>query len=510
MHTITFSTSTEVFKDKPTKYQLTQAKFTRREGTVMDLYQSIIDGHITMYTFKDNKRKNDNFIQTSHILLDYDDTSTPPQEAEQVLINNGLTPCFYYTTASHTEEKPRYRLCFVLKNPVTDAYTYKRLWNLLTAKIESIIPTLTPDKKTSDAARMSAGYVKKEHSSCKFNFDYTEVDFEALDCGKDGKCATKRLDGKSVQCTQKDYGTYFKDYGLLKDVCGTGTAKPIFHSNADMVVFFDRYRKLIIPSVTPVGFGAAEEYKIVDTPVYEVRYPFHKLRDKQKRKKCLYMWGCIRRLIKPEATFDDILVTLIEDAYRKIETGVLYWDSKEGKPVPQNPVTIKDIIKIAADVMDTSEAEIKDNINPTKRKIMFNPNLKFKPGYKNKLRTLATMDIVNRLKHDGTISLENLNRELETIGLKPIKEATYRRKYVYVPRQKKEKKQDTGKKPVKFKKTKQMAKFYNPNISFNACFEMMKSKGIDISRSAVYKYYKKMKENFENQENSCTFAVVNS
>lgn len=503
MNTITFSTSTEVFKQKPTEHQLTQAKFTRREGTVMDLYKSIIDGHITMYTFKNDKRKNDNFIQTSHILLDYDDTSTQPQEAEQVLINNGLTPAFYYTTARHTEEKPRYRLCFVLKNPVTDAYSYKRLWNLLTAKIESILPTLTPDKRTSDAARLSAGYVKKEHSSYHFNFSYTEVDFEALE---DEPIPERR----SAKCTQKDYGTYFKDYGLLKDVCGTGTAKPNFHSNADMVVFFDRYSKLIIPSVTPVEFGASEEYKIVDTPVYEVRYPFHKLRDKQKRKNCLYMWGCIRRLIKPEATFDDILVTLIEDAYRKIETGVLYWDSKEGKPVPQNPVTIKDIIKIAADVMDTSEAEIKDNINPTKRKIMFNPNLKFKPGYKNKLRTLATMDIVNRLKHDGTISLENLNRELETIGLKQIKEATYRRKYVYVPRQKKEKKQDTGKNPVKFKKTKQMAKFYNPNISFNACFEMMKSKGIDISRSAVYKYYKKMKENFENQENSCTFAVVNT
>lgn len=498
MHTITFSTSTEVFKGKPTDYQLSQAKFTRREGTVMDLYQSIIDGHITTYTFKDNKRKNVNFIQTSHILLDYDDTSTHPQEAEQVLINNGLTPAFYYTTASHTEENPRYRLCFVLKKPVTDADEYKRLWRLLTAKIKSIIPTLTPDKKTSDAARMSAGYVKKEHSSHHFNFDYTEVVFEALD---------SETDGKSVQDTQKDYGSYFNDKRLLKDVCGTGTAKPNLHSNADMVVFFDRYRKLIIPSVTPVEFGADEEYKIVDTPVYEVRYPFHKLRDKQKRKKCLYMWGCIRRLIKPEATFDEILVTLIEDAYRKIETGVFYWDSKEGKPVPQNPVAIKDIIKIAADVMDTSEAEIKDNINPTKRKIMFNPNLKFKPGYKNKLRTLATMDIVNRLKHDGTISLENLNRELETIGLKPIKEATYRRKYVYVPMQKKEKKQDTGKKPVKFKKTKQMAKFYDPNISFNACFEMMKSKGIDISRSAVYKYYKKMKENFENQENRRTFAV---
>lgn len=516
MHTITFSTSTRRYANKPTQNEFPLVTFRTVETTVRGLYESVIEGHVTAYTFNASSaifgnydRAVRNFNSTQHIMFDFDYTTIQPKDAEQVLINNGLTPAFYYTTARHTNKAPRYRMCFVLKNPVTDAAEYKRLWELLSYKIESVIPNLTADRKASDAARMFVGHVANEHSTHHFNDDYNEIDVEAL-AGEFKELRTRKP-RQAKRRPKKDYQNYFKDKTLLAFCEGNGIVPIDFKTNPYMVSFFDIFSELILPDKTCVDFNDDEDYRIVGD-VYEVKYPRRMLVDGMRRRYNLFANGCKRRLIKPGATFEEILVTLIRDAYMHISFNaepITYSKDGQQKSIPQEPLTIMDIIQVAVDVMEADENYLKRKIHPLKQKYMINPVLKFTPGYQNRIKTVITNDLVKKLAEDNNLSIESLNRELETVGLKPIKEATYRRKYAPKVKEKKEKKQDTGKKPVKFKKTKQMAKFYNPNISFNACFEIMKKQGIDISRSAVYKYYKKMKENFVNQEISCTFAVEN-
>lgn len=97
--------------------------------------------------------------------IDNETTNEPLLTINQALeickVNN-ILPAFYYYTFSHTEQKPKFRLCFICKEVITDT-------NIRAAIIESLI-SLFPqsDKACLNADRMFLG-CNQEHIICDEN-----------------------------------------------------------------------------------------------------------------------------------------------------------------------------------------------------------------------------------------------------------------------------------------------------------------------------------------------------
>jgi hypothetical protein len=100
-----------------------------------------------------HRRKKDNFASAQHTGLDFDtedERSTLAVLAADPFI--ARYAALLYTTASHTPDKPRARVLFVLDEVVTDPVEYRRLTVALMAHYGT-----TPDAKTKDPARLWYG-----------------------------------------------------------------------------------------------------------------------------------------------------------------------------------------------------------------------------------------------------------------------------------------------------------------------------------------------------------------
>lgn len=101
--------------------------------------------------FKENKRRNANWLQQSVFALDFDDGLTP-DEAIKIATNYGITPNVVYTSFSDTPELRKFRVLFFLDKVITDKKEAKfiilNLMNMYDGKA---------DKACKDYARMFFG-----------------------------------------------------------------------------------------------------------------------------------------------------------------------------------------------------------------------------------------------------------------------------------------------------------------------------------------------------------------
>lgn len=97
-------------------------------------------------------RKKDNFISAQHLGLDFDTedarSSLDTLQADEFISKYGA---LLYTTASHTPQKPRARVLFILEQPITDPEQYRRAALALIARYGMV------DEHCKDAARVWFG-----------------------------------------------------------------------------------------------------------------------------------------------------------------------------------------------------------------------------------------------------------------------------------------------------------------------------------------------------------------
>lgn len=100
------------------------------------------------------KRNGESFISAQIVGVDIDHNARPFDDlANDPYLNKYAS--FAYTTASHNEEHARYRIMFVLENPVTNAEEYKRLVTVLSTRFGG-------DKNARDATRLWFGNPKAQ------------------------------------------------------------------------------------------------------------------------------------------------------------------------------------------------------------------------------------------------------------------------------------------------------------------------------------------------------------
>lgn len=142
------------------------------ELTIQELAEKLINGYTLLpCIMKDNKRNKKNFIESSLILLDFDNSQKI--NGEYIKIDNYISyneiqehsfikenACFIYRTFSNTDEINRFRVVFKLQYPIKN----KNQYEILVKKLLNVFPTA--DISCKDVTRLFYG-----------GSEYTEISF---------------------------------------------------------------------------------------------------------------------------------------------------------------------------------------------------------------------------------------------------------------------------------------------------------------------------------------------
>lgn len=516
-----YNISNEPQQLKPQKSDFREIRYHNVTTSLSELFNNLVNGFMVTYNFKDNdndikttlypsERNTDNFHSTDFMLFDFDNCTIPPQQAIKELNQNHIYPAFVYTTYNHKNPDKtvegrdnRYRICLTLDSTISTPDEYNYVYSLCCAKFKQINSELIADNQCSDCSRIFCGTTQTDNSFNKYFLEYSPVSVNRL---KNEFGHIKKIPVKSVRKLKKencDYTTYFNDEYLMKLCLGYhNEVKKIDIRNwFELIDIIERFKHLYIPRHTPITYNYSDreehEFTTLKEPFYEVMLPKNniKLIDGKHRRKWLWHWGCTRRLIKPDSTFDEILISLLADARHSISfnqdkpANV----NKDGTIVEQILLTIDDIMEISKNVIDSNLEDLKQhkNLQPRFQKLI--PigygEIKLKRGWQKRRQTLLTQKIVDELKYKGELNLFNLNCELLNNGMEQITAETFRKKYQ--PKQAKKNKP----KPVKQPKTKKydlVERYYNPNITAYRCFHIMIEAGEKISKRMVHIYYADM------------------
>lgn len=123
---------TKAFDRKPTTQDIAGIKKRLQGGTapeqvtIAELMEKIGSGHSISPAVMDGTRAND-WQEQQLFMVDIDNIRSDepvftPQQALKICKENDLQPIFYYYTFSHSKDKPKYRLAFVMDKVITEAY----------------------------------------------------------------------------------------------------------------------------------------------------------------------------------------------------------------------------------------------------------------------------------------------------------------------------------------------------------------------------------------------------
>jgi len=141
--------------------------FTTIDDTLDRLLEVIRDGWAFSFCFADEIRKTANFLSADIIPIDIDGGMSFSEAKDDPIVKKYCS--LIYTTASHTPEKQRFRLLFVLPRTITDAKEVK-------AASYALARRLGGDLASTDAARISFGA-----SNCYAEILGNELSEEYLD-----------------------------------------------------------------------------------------------------------------------------------------------------------------------------------------------------------------------------------------------------------------------------------------------------------------------------------------
>lgn len=147
------------FKNKPMGYEVSQIQFRLRneksikELSIAELFDDIKKGYTFVPAVLRNGAKNENWEQQEIIFIDVDNESDmiiTPHQALSILKTYNIEPIGYYYTFSSKNEKPKYRLVFLLNKPTSEI-------NKVEFIINSLIKLVNGDEACKNLSRIFYG-----------------------------------------------------------------------------------------------------------------------------------------------------------------------------------------------------------------------------------------------------------------------------------------------------------------------------------------------------------------
>lgn len=156
------------YKEKPDKKQIAMIQkrigACKRTITIEEFMQAIENGaSFKAAALNGNKNADWESQQVFALDIDNDDASIArygvlmPEDAVKRFEGLGVSPAFYYESFSSNEKRPKFRLIFIVRNPVTDI----RIRNAIQIALMTIMPEA--DKACKDLSRLFFG----TNSECK-------------------------------------------------------------------------------------------------------------------------------------------------------------------------------------------------------------------------------------------------------------------------------------------------------------------------------------------------------
>ena len=309
------------------KYGTESLRFAERKVTVDEIVDLIGDGYAFCATFElnngelmwkkqeDGKRKcicpvlkdgymsmtvkRDEFFKGSQIVsIDIDDTQY--NNVEDYIEQLTFIPTFAYTSYSDSPTKRKFRLCYVMSQPLNSIEEYKEVANTIHYTAEQDTQEPISDKCGEKASQYFNGTNLNAGAELyKYYVVYDRADFPTIEQEQ----VDEDLNAK-VKCE------FDKDTVKAME---TQSYQKFMHRNSLKYQYFYQ---------SEIDWKEGEKWRAVDDSFVSLCYRWRgtgeieKYKDGEHRRRKLKTYACLRRIIKPTVTPTELLFNLYVDRER--------------------------------------------------------------------------------------------------------------------------------------------------------------------------------------------------
>ena len=265
----------------------------QEDGSKKCICPVLKDGYMSMTV------KRDEFFKGSQIVsIDIDDTQYT--NVEDYIEQLTFIPTFAYTSYSDSPTKRKFRLCYVMSQPLNSIEEYKEVANTIHYTAEQDTQEPISDKCGEKASQYFNGTNLKAGAELyKYYVVYDRADFPTIEQEQ----VDEDLNAK-VKCE------FDKDTVKAME---TQTYKKFLHRHSLRYQYFYQ---------SDIDWKDGEKWRAVDSSFVSLCYRWRgtgeieKYKDGEHRRRHLKTYACLRRLIKPSTTPTELLFNLYVDRER--------------------------------------------------------------------------------------------------------------------------------------------------------------------------------------------------
>lgn len=372
------SYSISSYNAKPTSDQIKYMHFAMSKTNVNEFADKISSGYAycAVYDYDDfgmSQKKDSNFAYTQVISVDVDKTTTPLNEALEML---HTTPTVAYNTFSNgNNDLYCYRFVYIFQEPIESIKQAK----LYTLALNQIVSEELHIKTDANACKVSQ-YFNGTNDTNVFVSDcvYELSDFNIDDINGQSNAYKEEHHNIALDVHFENDTTLIKDFWKLN--------LTEFLYKYDSIMPNIQNSKIDIPSEDEPFIDIPSDYReikrywylLVDEKGNKLDY-IRKIKDGEGRRKKLFINGIIRRLINPQITFENMLHNIT-------------WEFVTYMINDGNKITKAILFSIVQDIMKTDMTRYSE-LGKTTRKWMVNPYFSTKYG-------MSKREVINKFKHN--------------------------------------------------------------------------------------------------------------
>lgn len=313
----------------------------QEDGSKKCICPVLKDGYMSMTV------KRDEFFKGSQIVsIDIDDTQY--NNVEDYIEQLTFIPTFAYTSYSDSPTKRKFRLCYVMSQPLNSIEEYKEVANTIHYTAEQDTQEPISDKCGEKASQYFNGTNLNAGAELyKYYVVYDRADFPTIEQEQ----VDEDLNAK-VKCE------FDKDTVKAME---TQSYQKFMHRNSLKYQYFYQ---------SEIDWKDGEKWRAVDDSFVSLCYRWRgtgeieKYKDGEHRRRKLKTYACLRRIIKPTVTPTELLFNLYIDRERFFD------NSDAALTIEVLKTKVNAAFSLTIDEIKAKYAKLLEN---NKRKIVFNP-----------------------------------------------------------------------------------------------------------------------------------------
>lgn len=433
------------------------------------------DGYMSMTV------KRDEFLKGSQIVsIDIDDTQYT--NVEDYIEQLTFIPTFAYTSYSDSPDKRKFRLCYVMSQPLNSIEEYKEVANTIHYTAEQDTQEPISDKCGEKASQYFNGTNLNAGAELyKYYVVYDRADFPTIEQEQEDEDLNAR-----VKCE------FDKDTVKAME---TQSYQKFMHRNSLKYQYFYQ---------SEIDWKDGEKWRAVDSSFVSLCYRWRgtgeieKYKDGEHRRRHLKTYACLRRLIKPSTTPTELLFNLYIDRER-------FFDNSDAA------LTIEVLKSKVNAAFSMSVDEIKQRygvvLEKNKRKIVLNPTYLKDNAKLNKLGVGDNLKAIIRCAvkdYNYTAIDEYYNKSLSVAeNLKVLQDNGVKVHLATLYRYCKDRGISTSKDDA-------IINLLDVSLSVRKNLEILKEKGMKVGNKKVIKLLKQMKGESEANEGNEVRGTITS